>query len=120
VFCWATLKLLYLGSRLRGNDRLGDQVMKNYFVYIMASKKDGVLYVGVTNDLKRRVYEHRNGLVDGFTREYRVHKLVYYERFDYVDSAINREKCVKKWRRQWKLNLIEKFNPGWDDLYCRV
>jgi len=83
----------------------------------MASKKNGALYTGVTNDLKRRVYEHKNGLVDGFTKEYYIHKLVYYEKFGHVDEAIYREKCIKKWRRQWKLELIEKFNPDWDDLY---
>ncbi|MBW8036553.1 MAG: GIY-YIG nuclease family protein [Planctomycetes bacterium] len=84
----------------------------------MASKKNGALYTGVTNDLKRRVYEHKNGLVDGFTKEYYIYKLVYHESFDHVDKAIYREKCIKKWRRQWKLNLIEKFNPDWEDLYC--
>ena len=84
----------------------------------MASKKNGTLYTGVTNDLERRVYEHKNGLVDGFTKEYYVHRLVYYERFDHADKAISREKCIKKWRRQWKLDLIEEFNPDWEDLYC--
>ena len=83
----------------------------------MASKRNGTLYVGVTSDLIRRVYEHRHGLVGGFTKKYGVTRLVYYEVFDNPREAITREKRVKKWRREWKINLIEKSNTQWRDLY---
>ena len=91
--------------------------MKNYFVYIMASQKHGTLYIGVTNDLKKRVYEHKNDLTDGFTRKYQVHRLVYFESTNDVSAAITREKQMKRWKRQWKIELIEKDNPEWRDLY---
>jgi len=91
--------------------------MKNYYVYILASKRNGTLYIGVTNDLVKRVYEHKNGLVEGFTKEYGVDRLVYYEQTNDSYSAIEREKRMKKWKRQWKIELIEKFNPEWKDLY---
>ena len=90
---------------------------QTYFVYIMASRRNSTLYIGVTNDLIRRVYEHKNGLVDGFTDKYRVHKLVYWEQSENVESAIEREKELKHWKRKWKLALIEEHNTGWDDLY---
>ena len=88
-----------------------------YYVYILASKKHGTLYIGVTNDLMRRVYEHRNDLVEGFTKKYGVHRLVYYEQTEDSHSAILREKRIKKWKRQWKIRLIEERNPEWEDLY---
>ena len=88
-----------------------------YYVYIMASKRNGTLYIGVTNDLIRRVYEHKNNLVEGFTNKFRVHKLVYWEQSENVDSALQREKQLKKWNRQWKLALIEEHNANWQDLY---
>ena len=88
-----------------------------YYVYILASKKNGTLYVGVTNNLLRRVYEHRSDIVEGFTKKYGIHKLVYYEPFENIYSAIQREKRLKKWNRQWKTHLIEKANPDWKDLY---
>ena len=91
--------------------------MKTYFVYIMASKKLGVLYIGVTSDLKRRVYEHKNDLVDGFTKKYLVHRLVYFESTSDINAAIAREKQLKAWKRQWKIELIENENPDWNDLY---
>ena len=91
--------------------------MNQFYIYILANKKNGTLYVGVTNDLIRRIYEHRNDYVDGFTKKYKVHKLVYYEATENVESAIAREKAIKKWYRQWKINLIEKINPQWNDLY---
>ena len=94
--------------------------MKSYYVYIMASKKDGVLYVGITNDLVRRVYEHRNDLTKGFTSRYYVHRLVYFEETDDIGAAIDREKQLKKWKRDWKIRLIEKENPEWDDLYDEI
>ena len=91
--------------------------MKQYYVYILASKKNGTLYIGVTNDLAKRIYEHKNNLVEGFTKKYHVHRLVYYEDTDDVTSAITREKQMKKWNRAWKIELIEKNNPEWKDLY---
>jgi putative endonuclease len=91
--------------------------MKTYFIYIMASKKNGTLYTGMTNNLMRRVEEHKNNETDGFTNKYGVHRLVYYESTNDVQTAISREKQVKKWRRQWKIYLIEQENPNWDDLY---
>ena len=91
--------------------------MKTYYVYILASKRNGTLYCGVTNDLFRRVYEHKNDFVEGFTKKYKVHKLVWYEGCGSVESALNREKQIKEWHRQWKLELIEEKNPEWNDLY---
>jgi len=94
--------------------------MKQYYVYILASKKNGTLYIGVTNNLPKRVYEHKNNLVEGFTRKYNVPNLVYYEGYRDVYGAIAIEKAMKKWKRQWKIELIEKGNPYWKDLYCDV
>ena len=90
--------------------------MQSYYVYIMASQKNGTLYVGVTNDLRRRVDEHKTGVMPGFTQQYHVHKLVYYEEFPDIYSAIVREKQMKRWKREWKIRLIEQMNPGWNDL----
>lgn len=87
------------------------------FVYIMASKKNGTLYIGVTANIIRRVYEHKQGFVEGFTKRYKVTNLVYYERFENIEQAIYREKRLKTWLRQWKLELIDKYNPEWLDLY---
>ena len=87
-----------------------------YFVYILSNWDDSVLYIGVTGNLPRRLYEHRNGLVDGFTRKYNVHKLVYYEQTNDVYSAISREKQLKNWNRAKKNTLIQKANPQWLDL----
>ncbi len=89
----------------------------NVATYMMASRPFGVLYVGVTNDLPRRVYEHREGLVDGFTRTYGCKMLVWYESNELMTAAIQREKAIKHWPRAWKLNLIEQVNPEWADLY---
>ena len=91
--------------------------MKPYYVYILASKKNGTLYIGVTNDLVKRVFEHKENLIEGFTKKYNVHKLVNFETAEDVMSAITREKQMKKWRRKWKIELIEKENPEWTDLY---
>ena len=91
--------------------------MNQYYIYILASQKNGTLYVGVTNDLIKRVYEHRSDFVDGFTKKYQVHKLVYYETMEDPTGAITREKRLKKWNRQWKIDLIEEMNPNWKDLY---
>jgi putative endonuclease len=88
-----------------------------YYIYILASKKNGTLYIGVTSDLIKRVYEHKNELVEGFTQKYAIHNLVYFEVTESIESAIMREKQLKKWNRAWKINLIEKSNPAWKDLY---
>ncbi|HZO44875.1 MAG TPA: GIY-YIG nuclease family protein [Xanthobacteraceae bacterium] len=91
-----------------------------YYVDILASGKHGTLYIGVTRDLVRRVYEHRNDLIRGFTSRYGVHRLVWFEAYDDPTSAITREKELKKWRRDWKINLIESDNPNWVDLYDSI
>ncbi len=105
-------------GKLRPESRGG--VMKYYYVYILASKRKGTLYIGVTNDLIRRVYEHKNGFVEGFTKRYNVHKLVYYEQTESIESAIQREKRLKVWHRDWKIKLIEEMNPDWKDLYEEI
>lgn len=91
-----------------------------YFVYILASKRNGTLYIGVTDNLIRRTYEHKNNLVKGFTNKYGVHNLVYFESYADVNEAILREKRLKKWNRAWKIKLIEKNNPSWSDLYPKI
>ncbi|MFB6452690.1 GIY-YIG nuclease family protein [Bradyrhizobium tunisiense] len=88
-----------------------------YYVYILASRKHGTLYIGVTNELVRRVYQHRTKAVPGFTTKYGIDKLVLFEIYDDAETAIAREKELKKWRRDWKTRLIEEQNPNWDDLY---
>ena len=92
--------------------------MKPYYTYILASQKKGTMYIGVTCDLIKRVFEHKNDLVrKGFTSRYQIHSLVYFEQTPDIDQAILREKQLKKWKREWKIALIEKTNPGWKDLY---
>lgn len=91
--------------------------MKAPVVYILASKKNGTLYTGVTSDLVKRIWEHKSNLVAGFTQKYSVHHLVYFEQHAEMSEAILREKQIKKWKRTWKISLIEKLNPKWDDLY---
>ena len=86
-------------------------------VYILANKRNGTLYVGVTSDLVKRVWEHKNNFVEGFTKRYGVHNLVWYELHGSMDSAIQREKRLKDWKRKWKVHLIERTNPNWEDLY---
>lgn len=90
--------------------------MNQYFVYILTNKTNKVLYVGVTNNLERRIYEHKNKLIEGFTKKYNLTKLVYYEETTDIESAIAREKQLKNWHRDWKINLICGFNPEWKDL----
>jgi putative endonuclease len=90
---------------------------KHFFVYMMASKRNGTIYIGVTADLPSRVFIHREALVAGFTRRYGVHRLVWYEWLETAEPAIRREKQLKKWNRGWKIRLIEEMNPLWDDLY---
>jgi putative endonuclease len=84
----------------------------------MASRQSGMLYIGVTSKLIKRVYEHKNDLVKGFTNKYHIHNLVYFEVTEDINSALSREKQLKKWNREWKIDLIEKSSPGWRDLYC--
>ena len=93
---------------------------KLYFVYILASKRYGTLYTGVTGDITGRIYEHKNNLLPGFTSRYGVHMLAWYEAHTDVHSAIEREKQIKGWNRDWKIRLIEKMNPEWADLYLRI
>jgi putative endonuclease len=103
------------------NHRLGELgIDRSYWVYILASDIGGTLYIGVTNDLVRRVYEHRTNAVPGFSGRYGVHRLVYYEQFSDIESAIRREKRLKKWNRAWKIELIEKTNPNWIDLFSGI
>jgi len=94
--------------------------MKQYFVYVLASRMNGTLYIGVTDDLVKRVYEHKHDLAEGFTKKYGVHSLVHYEITNNVNEAILREKKLKRWKREWKVILIEKANPDWKDLYDRL
>ena len=91
-----------------------------YWVYILASKRNGTLYIGVTSDPIKRIWEHKDDIVKGFTQKYQVHLLVYYEQFSDIKAAIQREKQLKKWRRKWKLELIEKMNSNWEDLYPQI
>jgi putative endonuclease len=91
--------------------------MRHYYVYIMTNRPNGTLYVGVTNDLARRVFEHREGLVEGFTRRYGLKRLVYFEIHEDVTVAITREKLLKTWLRAWKVRLIRSVNPDWNDLW---
>jgi putative endonuclease len=94
--------------------------MKEYFVYILASKNNKVIYIGITDDLVGRVWQHKNDVIEGFTKRYQVHKLVYYEIIEDVAEAILREKRMKRWKRQWKNNVINKFNHNWDDVYDQL
>ena len=92
------------------------KTVHQYYLYILTNKKNGTLYVGVTNNLERRMFEHKHKLVEGFTKKYGLHRLIYLEVFQYVNDAIKREKNIKKWKRHWKINLIEEENPHWEDL----
>ena len=91
--------------------------MKEYYIYILANRRNGTLYVGITNDLVRRVYEHKNNLLKGFSKKYSTYQLVYYESTSEIDADIAREKQLKTWTRKWKIALIERNNPQWCDLY---
>ncbi len=94
--------------------------MKIYCVYILASKRNGTLYIGVTSNLKKIIWEHKEKMVEGFTKKYNVNKLVHFEQTENVHSALQREKQLKKWNREWKINLIEEENPEWEDLYNKI
>ena len=95
-------------------------LMKQMYVYILSNKKNGVLYIGVTNDLIRRIWQHKKKYFKSFTQKYNVDKLVYFESLDSEQNAIEREKQLKNWHRDWKVSLIEKNNPNWDDLYKEI
>jgi len=94
-----------------------DNYMKSYYIYIMTNKTNSTFYIGVTNDLRRRVFEHKNELIRGFTSKYKLKKLVYNEKYDNVNEAIAREKRLKNWHREWKINLIKSLNPDFNDLW---
>jgi putative endonuclease len=94
-----------------------DKMIKQPAVYILASKRNGTLYIGVTSDIVKRIWEHKNDMAEGFTKRYAVHHLVWYELHENMEAAISREKMLKEWKRIWKLNLIESSNPKWHDLY---
>jgi putative endonuclease len=94
--------------------------MKQYSVYIMTNQPYGTLYIGITGDLIKRIYQHKNDLVEGFTKKHGLHTLVYYEICEDVNQAILREKRLKKWNREWKLNLVKRKNPAWEDLYPKI
>ena len=94
--------------------------MKSYYLYILASNRNGTLYIGVTSDLIKRIQQHKTKITDGFNKKYDVRKLVHYEQTENIHSAITREKALKKWNRAWKINLIEQNNPNWDDLYFKL
>lgn len=94
--------------------------MKHYYVYILANRRNGTLYIGVTSDLIKRTYQHKKVLIAGFTKKYQVHDLVHYEQFNNANEAIAREKQLKNWHRKWKIELIEKSNPDWKDLYAEI
>jgi len=95
-------------------------MIKQPAVYILTSRRNGTLYVGVTSDLVKRVWEHKNDILEGFTKRYGVHQLVWYELHETMEMAILREKALKNWKQKWKLELIEKFNPPWNDLYDSI
>jgi putative endonuclease len=112
-----------LSSSAKADDPVSQRRLmgaRSFYVYILASRIGGTLYIGVTNDLIRRVAEHRLKSVKGFTKKYEVDKLVYFEQFDDAENAIKREKQLKKWNRAWKIRLIEELNPNWDDLYSSI
>jgi len=118
-----SLPLTMLTHRSAGDDTCGSILSMRehlYFVYILASRRNGTLYVGVTNDVMRRTYEHKTDLIKGFTKKYGVHILVWYEAYDDIHTAIAREKRLKRWNRAWKIKLIEENNSGWNDLYDRM
>ena len=110
---WLGAGMTWFGAGWWGCERFYIDVMGSGYVYIPASDKNGTLYVGVTSDLVKRIWEHKNDFVEGFTKRYGVHALVWYEEHQSIGDAIQREKNIKRWLREWKLDLIEEFNPTW-------
>ncbi len=94
--------------------------MKEFYTYILASGKKGTLYIGVTSNLQKRIWEHKNDVNEGFTKKYKTHALIYFETHSTFENAVEREKKLKNWRREWKISLIEKTNPSWKDLYDEI
>jgi len=94
--------------------------MKKYYVYILASKRNGTMYIGITSDLIKRIWQHKQKRAEGFTKKYNVSTLVYFEEYSDPKEAIKREKNIKAWQRKWKLGLIEENNPNWEDLYNKI
>ena len=92
-------------------------MQRHFYVYILSNKRNGTLYIGVTSDLIKRVWQHKSNQFEGFTKKYNIHQLVYFEEYTYIELALNREKRLKNWQRIWKLELIEASNPYWKDLY---
>jgi putative endonuclease len=99
---------------------LGGATLMPYWVYILSDKTYGTLYTGVTSDLVKRVFEHKSDFVEGFTKQYQTHRLVYFESHEDVQAAITREKQIKKWNRAWKIRMIQEMNPSWADLYDQI
>ena len=95
-------------------------MQKDFYVYMLASKSNGTLYKGMTSDLKKRIYEHKEGLIDGFTKDHGVKKLVWYKHCETAENAVNWEKKLRRYKREWKINLIEEMNPEWNDLYSEI
>lgn len=92
------------------------RIQQYYYVYIVTNKPNGVLYIGFTSDIKKRIWQHKHKVVDSFSKKFNTDKLVYFEQFEDVQQAIHREKCIKRWKRDWKIEKIEEINPNWDDL----
>ena len=93
---------------------------KSFFVYMVTNKKDGTIYTGVTSNLPKRIWEHKNGVVEGFTKKYKLKMLVWFEEHDRAENAIKRERQIKEWKRDWKINRISEMNPEWNDLYEQI
>ena len=110
----------YVIPRLDRGIYENENMSKQFYVYILTNKRNGTLYIGVTSNLVQRIWQHRESLADGFTKKYSLKHLVYYEKHESAESAIHREKRLKEWKREWKLALIEKLNPSWDDLYKSI
>jgi putative endonuclease len=110
----------FVGDNIAARSQTIHHPRMGFWVYILASRRGGTLYIGVTNDLIRRTFEHREGLVPGFTKRYGIKTLVYYERHDTAAAAIQREKNMKHWPREWKIDLIISINPDWRDLYEEI
>jgi putative endonuclease len=96
---------------------INERPMRNFYVYMLVNKKGGIFYTGITSNLPKRIYEHKNELADGFTKKYNIKILVYYEVYDDFDNAVRREKRLKRWNRDWKIKAVEEMNPEWKDLY---
>jgi len=115
-----TRLLIWKSIYSQGFDTNNHMKEHNYYVYILAKARNSTFYTGVTNDLKRRVCEHKEGIIKGFTKKYNINNLVYYEHYQDINEAIHREKLIKKWKRSIKMEVIERVNPNWEDLYYKI